>query len=106
MSLQVDLERRPRVRACSRRGVGLVCPQRRCVAFADRSDDRRRVEWITSWTTHGSPRPLRRQTGKTELPPPNKIRQPIGYLEHSLKEYPVHAPQVSNLLRHDDGPEL
>ena len=34
--------------------VVLVGSERRCFAFADRSDDRRRVEWITSWTTHGA----------------------------------------------------
>jgi hypothetical protein len=37
-------------------------PSRRCFTRADRLDDRRRVEWITSWTPHGLPLLFSRQT--------------------------------------------
>jgi hypothetical protein len=50
MSLQDGLKRGSRVWPGSRRGVGLVCPERRRFASTDRRDDRRRVERITSWT--------------------------------------------------------
>jgi hypothetical protein len=56
VSLQGALKRRSRVWSRGRRGIVLVGPQRRCFAFADRGDDCRRVEWIASWTPHGSPR--------------------------------------------------
>lgn len=56
MSSQVNLERRPRVWPRGSRGVGLVCPERRCFAFVYRGVDRRRVECITSRPAHGSPR--------------------------------------------------
>jgi hypothetical protein len=55
MPPQVALKRRARIWPYGRRGVGLIGPERRRFAFADRSDDRRRVEWITSWTPHCLP---------------------------------------------------
>ncbi len=60
MSLQDGFKRRSRVRPCSRGGVVLIRPERRRFAFADCRDDRRRVEWIASWTPHGSPHLCRR----------------------------------------------
>ena len=64
MPSQVDFKRHPRVWPRGHRSVVLVGPERRCFAFADRGDDRRRVEWIASWTPHGLPRLFPRQTGK------------------------------------------
>jgi hypothetical protein len=55
MSLQDGLKRRSRVWPRGRGGIVLISPERRCFASADSGDDRRRVEWITSWTPHGSP---------------------------------------------------
>ena len=63
MSSQRALKRRPGVWPRGRCGVGLIGPERRRFAFADRSDDRRRVERITSWTPHGSPSLFFHQTG-------------------------------------------
>jgi hypothetical protein len=54
MLSQVSLKCRPCVWPGGRRSIVLVRPKRRRFAFADRRDDRRRVEWIASWTSHGS----------------------------------------------------
>ena len=54
MLSQVALKRRPCIWPGSHRSIVLVRPERRRFAFAYRRDDRRRVEWITSWTPHGA----------------------------------------------------
>jgi hypothetical protein len=59
MPSQVALKRRSRVWPRGHRSVFLVGLEWRCFAFADRRDDRRRVEWITPWTPHGSSRLFR-----------------------------------------------
>jgi hypothetical protein len=53
VSSQGALKRRSRVWSRRRRGIVLVGRQRRCFAFVDRSDDRRRVERIASRSPHG-----------------------------------------------------
>jgi hypothetical protein len=55
MSAQINLKSRPRVWAGGRRSIVLIGHKRRCLAIADSCNDRRRVEWITSRTPHGSP---------------------------------------------------
>jgi hypothetical protein len=66
MSLQDGLKRRSRVWPRGRGSIVLVGPERRRFAVVDRRDDRRRVEWIASWTPHGSPRLFFRRTGKSD----------------------------------------
>jgi hypothetical protein len=62
MSSQVALKRRPSVWPRGDRSVVLVRPERRGFAFADRGDDRRRVERIASRSPHDLPHLFSRET--------------------------------------------
>jgi hypothetical protein len=55
MPLQEGFKRRSRVWSRGRRGIVLIRSKRRRLVLADRRDDPRGVERITSWTPHGSP---------------------------------------------------
>jgi hypothetical protein len=96
VSSQGALKRRSRVWSRRRCGVGLIGSKRRRFAFADRSDDRRRVERVTSWTPHGSPRLSFRQTAKS-----NNRRASIAVFASVYDSISIRARLGGELTRDD-----